>query len=165
MVHRLAEPSATCYNLHWLFPDDSTFVVEERTSPLSLPIKIYHIGCYGNEKRLINCTHKVYRTLFFFYFIFGVDTPQPEIVSIKCSEDNPDTSVTPVTGTICENCSNETSSVTITSSSTSTINDSQSTVVAAIVLVVLCFSVVIGLVIGYIIFKYIQQKKGRFVHV
>ena len=142
-----------------MFTGDPTSVVEERTSSLSLPIKIHHIGCYGNEERLINCTHKVYKKLFFFYSIFGVDTPQPEIVSIKCSDDITGTPVIETT-TPCANCSDETPSVTVTSS---TINDSQSTVVAAIVLVVLCFSVVIGLVIGYIIFKYIQRQKGRFV--
>ena len=106
---------------------------------------IHNIGCHGGEERLIDCESEEY------------DAPNAEttvqIVSIKCGNDD----VTPAENTtVCENC-DDASDDTGNSSS-----GSQSILVAAITIAVLCFSLLIGAITAYIIFTYVRQKKGRY---
>ena len=75
-----------------------------------------------------------------------------QFVSIKCA----DSDVTPTESeTVCENC-DDASDDTGNSSS-----GSQSILVAAITIAVLCFSLLIGAITAYIILTYVRQKKGR----
>ena len=122
--------------------DGSPFDTTEGS--LSLPVKIYHIGCHGGEQRLIDCEFEKYDTPYFYY---NADNTV-QIVSIKCDATNE---------TVCEDCES-TSDVT---SSDVTSSDSQSVIVAAISIAVLCFTLLIFLVMAYIILTVIRQKKER----
>ena len=102
-------------------------------------MKLDHIGCHGGEERLEQCNYVEYETLLFNYNTHN--EAMLKIVTINCPK--------------MEHTE---------SPSDDNTSGNQSAIVAAIAIAVLCFSMVIGSIIGYIILTLIRRKKERYVH-
>lgn len=146
LSHRRCYLDCVCYIILSIFqPIEVASFTRRRDSSESIPVFITDVTCYGREERLIDCEYRPYTGSPSSSLDVHISCTMAETPTISNSTTESEVSTLSDTEAEGDNSGTQTTNIAI----------------ACSVTVILCFSMVVGLVVVYLII--VKQKKDRLV--